>query len=74
MSKQSPLESFDTELFINEVEQLPAFETQIFSYKKKAIIYMWETVSKKFTVNIIASLSAGWDSLMICVSSRQIPS
>jgi len=24
-SKQSPLESFDTELFINETEQLPAF-------------------------------------------------
>jgi len=74
ISKQSPLESFDIELFINEVEQLPAILDSRSFRIKKTTIYMWETVCKNFTENIRTSLSAGRDSLMICVSSLHFPS
>ena len=49
MSKQSPLEAFDTELFINEIEQLPAIlDSRSPSYmKKEEKAHAWETLRTK---------------------------
>jgi hypothetical protein len=52
MSLQSTLDSFDTELFITEVEQLPAIaDSRSYRNKKQKKTYAWETWCKKCIEN-----------------------
>ena len=60
MSKESTLHAFDTELFVTEVEQLPAiWDSRSSSYRsKQENTYAWETLCKTFIENFFIFINS----------------